>query len=114
MSTFSWNPDWNVPKQHQSNVLTTKFGDGYEQRQEVGMNSLKQVWNLTFSKRQTTEADAIESFLTGLKGVTNFDWTPPGGSVVLKWKCDLNTYTRTPTSAGRWDLSARFEQVFEP
>lgn len=114
MPTFSYNPDWEVQKQHKSNVLVSNFGDGYEQRQEIGMNPTKQIWPLSFSKRTTTEADAIEGFILARKGVDSFDWTPPGGSVPLKFKCDLNTLTRAPFSAGFWNITAKFEQVFEP
>lgn len=114
MPTFTEKPDWNVQKQFQSNVSVAKFGDSYEQRQEKGMNSLKQIWNMTFSKRPTAEADTIEAFLKARKGVESFDWTPPGEATALKFKCDLNTLTRIPTSYGFWTLSAKFEQVFEP
>lgn len=114
MPTFSYYPNWEVQKQHKSNVVVSEYGDGYQQRQEVGMNSLKQIWPLTFEKRTTTEADAIEAFLLARKGVDSFDWTPPGGSGALKYKCDLNTFSRIPYSAGFWNISATFEQVFEP
>lgn len=114
MPTFTFDLDYGITKQLQSNVNVIKFGDGYEQRQEIGMNSLRQIWSVSFSKRTTAEADSIETFLVGLKGVSIFDWTPPGAGGPLKFKCDLNTFSRVPTSYGRWNLSAKFEQVHEP
>lgn len=114
MPTFSNKPDWGVPKQHESNVVVSKFGDGYEQRQAVGMNNLKQIWPLTFTNRTTSESDTIEAFLKARNGVESFDWTPPDGLVALKFKCDMASFVRIPVKYGFWTISATFKQVFEP
>jgi phage-related protein len=113
VNTFTWIPDFGSPKSIKPNVSTIKFGDGYEQRQAKGINSTPQSWKLTFSNRDATESAAINSFLTGLGGVSAFFWTPPGESNPLVFKCALDDYTYTPQSAAYTTITATFDQVFE-
>ena len=55
-------PDKGLTVNNQPNVLIAKFGDGYEQRVENGINSLNQTLNVNFQDREKAEADAITSF----------------------------------------------------
>jgi phage-related protein len=38
MATFSYTPDFGATKKSQPAVRTAKFGDGYEQRVQFGIN----------------------------------------------------------------------------
>jgi phage-related protein len=76
-ATFTYSPTYGSPKASAPRVLATQFGDGYEQRAVDGINPDLKSWDLTFTNRATTDADAIEAFLVTNTGLA-FNWTPPG------------------------------------
>lgn len=110
MATFTWVPDQGVAVDVQPRVLTTKFGDGYQQRVAAGINTRPEKWNVAFTLRSSSEVAAIESFLAARNGVENFDWTSPKGSTG-KWIC--SSWQVRYNLASSNDLTATFEQVFE-
>ena len=75
MDIFDYAPSWNSKIQRKPKVLVADFGDGYTQRTANGINHNKEEWNLSFTKRKDTEADAIEAFLETQGGSTAFLWT---------------------------------------
>ena len=112
MSVFTWSPDYGASKSKKPIVKQIKFGDGYEQRATFGINQNPQNWNVKFTNRVQTEADAIEAFFDAQGGVTPFDWTPPDQSTSYKFVC--RDWVRTIDHAGLFSITANFEQVFEP
>lgn len=110
MATFSYIADYTANRTIKPRVRALKFGDGYEQRTADGINTQPATWALSFNARTTTEADAIESFLSTHAGITVFDWTPPVGAagryICREWnrvceRFNINSVTCT------------FEQVYE-
>jgi phage-related protein len=112
MSTFTWSVDANPTQTKKPQVNNIKFGDGYEQRVRHGINTNPQVWELSFANRDASEATAIDNFLDSMGGVTAFDWTPPGGNVALKFKCQ--SWNKVPGNGNMYSITATFEQVFDP
>lgn len=110
MATFSYIPDNGASKSRKPRVASIKFGDGYEQRVAYGINTQPDEWSLSFSKRDNTEAEAIDAFLTALAGVDSFDWTPPGGSAA-KFIC--REWTKTIERFNLNTIQAKFEQVYD-
>ena len=110
MSTFSYTPDNSAQVAVKPRVLTSKFGDGYEQRTGDGINIRPREWRLTFNTRSDAEIAPIVSFLESQNGIYNFDWTPPSGSAG-KWVCEQ--WQQTVVRYGINDLSANFREVFE-
>ena len=49
-----------------------QFGDGYEQRLQDGINSLKQEISVSFQTRPKAEIDDLVAFFESLNGVTKF------------------------------------------
>lgn len=78
-NTFSYIPTYGASEKTAPRVLSARFGDGYEQRVADGINSIKRVWTLTFSKSTADMANVI-AFLANEGGVTSFNWTPPRGA----------------------------------
>lgn len=111
MSEFTWLPDYNASRATEPRVKAVRFGDGYEQRQADGINTIREQWSLTFSNRDLAEADAIDAFLTAQAGVENFDWIPPRESVAKKFIC--RAWQRTPVTGVIDTISATFERVYE-
>lgn len=111
MTVFTWIPDFGCQGTVTPTVSVQNFGDGYQQRQNRGLNSQPEIWPLTFSNREPAEGAAILAFLSAAGAVTAFQWTSPEGvSIVVtcpKW-------TKTLLKGGRWQITAEFDQVFEP
>ncbi|MDL2285076.1 phage tail protein [Oxalobacter sp. OttesenSCG-928-P03] len=108
MKTFDWFPDIDGQQEIRPSVNVTKFGDGYEHRAAVGINTQKRNWTLTFN-RSREEVKEIEQFLREHNAVSAFTWrTPLGDSgryVCRSWK--------VTSKKGMLSLSCTFEQVFE-
>lgn len=109
MSDFTWKPIFSPEMSNEPKVLSAQFGDGYEQRVGDGINTIKDIWNLTFRGTRAEIADILD-FLKNKKGVTAFTWTPSGESEVTV-KCQK--WNRVIVSPNIATLSATFEQVFE-
>lgn len=110
MATFTFTPDYGVSVDVQPDVRVTKFGDGYEQRQANGINTMKKNWTLQFSLRTDAEADQITTFLEARAAVQSFDWTDING-VAGKYVC--RSWSRNKERFNLNTISAKFEQVFE-
>ena len=83
-STYA-TPDKQLTKTSNPRVLTAKFGDGYEQRIEDGINVLNEEYTLSFKTRLKADIDDIVAFLDTQKNVSKFTLTLP----------DTNNTTRT-------------------
>lgn len=118
--TFSYVPDFSSKSSLKPNVRVAKFGDGYEQRVQFGINANPQNWSLVFNLRSDTETSALTGFLFEMGAVTSFFWTPPDAAAAVKFVCRQWSKSPvhgqgTPTApAYLWNISALFEQVFEP
>ena len=77
-SEVAINPDRGLKSQQKPRVLTAKYGDGYEQRTSLGINTEEETWNLSWSNRTINESNKIIKFFEDQQGVTAFDWYPAG------------------------------------
>lgn len=112
MPTFTVIPSFAPTSRRRPRVLSTKFGDGYEQRGLDGIHPDLQSWSLTFSERTDADADTIEGFfVTNNTGVTPFDWTSPSGAAG-KYLC--REWTRTLVYFDGHTITATFEEVPDP
>lgn len=107
---FTWLPDYDAEEDVATAVLTAKFGDGYEQRAQDGINSVKSKWSLTFSLRTKAEVSAIADFLRARAGAISFEWAPPG-ETLRKFKC--TSWRRALRTDSDSRLSCTFEEVFD-
>lgn len=110
METFTWVPDKEPSGTVSFRVKTAKFGDGYEQTAEDGINNKTQSWPLTFTGPKSRIAE-IMVFLNAHKGATAFSWTEPFGEVLLM-RC--NEYQTRHAGGNVYKLTATFEQAFHP
>ena len=109
MQKFTWFPDTNSASDTKPNVKVAKFGDGYEQRTSIGLNTDPMKWSLKFT-RSREEGMAIRAFLRLHGAIKAFLWTNPleevGTYVCREWKT-------SQLKGGVMEVSAEFEQVFE-
>lgn len=111
MTTFSYSPDFGATATFTPTVKSSKFGDGYQQRQAYGINNIVESWNLKFTVREDTDANAILAFFVAAGGVTTFDWTNPNGDTG-KYIC--SSWSPIREVALRKSISATFERAYEP
>jgi len=107
---FTWNPDEGSLQSTNAVVRVSKFGDGYEQRINDGLNHMPEIWQVEFSGN-TEEINAIRGFLKSRGGSEKFDWVTPY-SETLSFVCQDWEVARPKTSLHT--LKASFRQVFEP
>lgn len=70
-------PDRSLTRDVKPQVLTSTFGDGYEQRIAPGLNSIQETYTLQFRQREKEFVDDVISFLDGTKAVTKFNLRIP-------------------------------------
>lgn len=109
MLEFTWLASYDASKVVTPNAKVIKFGDGYEQRQGIGINRKSRKFSLTFT-RSTDEINDIEAFLSARGAVEAFNYTHPGQPAGV-FVC--REWTRTDISFAVHGLSANFDEVFE-
>jgi phage-related protein len=111
MATFTFTPDWDASVEVTPVVRLAKFGDGYEQRLGMGLNTLPKIWDLRFTLRNDAETVAIITFLENQAGVLAFDWVDVN-AIAGKYVC--RAWTRTKNRYNLNTITCKFEEVFEP
>lgn len=112
MATFpDVQPNYGASKEAQPNGRAAQFGSGYSQRSTFGINQDKKVWQLTWQNIGAADANTIEDFLEARGGVESFDWSPPDDTETYKWVC--TSWTKTLPYSNLFNITAKFEEVFE-
>ena len=109
-TTFTYSPSYGAAATRKPVVKSVRFGSGYEQRLGDGINNRPEIWDLQFTNRTATEANAIDAFLAAANGVSYFNWTTPDGTTG-KFIC--REWTKAIAYADAYTVNARFEQVFD-
>ena len=113
MAVFpSIDANYGASKAANPKARITEFGSGYSQRAVFGINQDPKVWSLTWQNRSATDTNTIEDFLEARGGVESFDWSPPDETTTYKWIC--RSWTKDMPYSNLFNISATFEQVFEP
>lgn len=108
---FTWCQDLEGSSDTQNfNVLSSRFGDGYEQSISVGINNRKGEWAYQRTGYKD-EIIAIKAFFDRHKGADSFLWDSPlDGEVRVK----TGSYNPVCLGGGVWRISTTFTQVFYP
>jgi phage-related protein len=90
-------------------VLSSKFGDGYEQHASVGINNKKGQW--AFSRKgYAAEILKIKQFFDDHKGADSFLWKHPKHGLV-RVKTDVQ-YQEVCLGGDVWQISTTFYQQY--
>lgn len=108
--TYPCDLDGNSGKQN-FNILTSKFGDGYEQNISVGINNRKGEWPYKFTSSKE-DILQIKAFFDRHKGADSFLWNAHLDGEV-RVKSDVN-YKLTNIGGDVWQISTTLTQVFYP
>ncbi|MBD8531579.1 MULTISPECIES: phage tail protein [unclassified Massilia] len=109
-TTFTWKHDARPSGTSAFRVLKAQFGDGYQQTAADGINNKSQSWPLSFTGAASKIAP-ITAFLDTCGGWQSFYWTPPLGAQGF-YKCA--SYDSKHLGGDMWQLTATFEQSFQP
>ena len=110
-----YTPDKNVSRSSTPKLHMAKFGDGYEQRARRGLNSLTEVFAVSFENRTLQEANELVEFFDIVLGVTAFEFTLPGDSLASYDTCLVvcDDYSRTFTYNNYNTVAATFRKVYD-
>ena len=107
-------PSYSPTLEIENDILEVNLGDGYAQRLRSGLNSTKRKYTLSFNNRDKTTTDNILAFLAdplkGDGGAKAFTYNPPYGA---SGKFTCANPSVTVVSAGLYDISLVFQEVFE-
>lgn len=108
---FKWKALWGLPIETEPKIKEIKFGDGYSQRIQDGLNHIVSKATLTvrLNKRDKMEIDELESFLLRHGGYKSFEWLQPGKKTPILVVCRKWTSTDNGVYV---DYELPFEQVF--
>lgn len=108
--TFTWMPIFDSEKTTEPTVSVVQFGEGYELRQAIGLNSIKPEWSLTF-ENVPAEILKIEKFLEARGGVEAFYFKNPDDKTqTLTVVCSRWSKVR---HTGYHTLQCAFRRVYE-
>jgi len=112
-STGGSTPDFGAVRRSSPIVRKVQFGDSYEARLTFGLNQSPRVWDLKWTAKDSSDADAIEAFFDA-RAADNaaFDWSPLDDTDSYKWV--VEKWQRTHSYANVNEITATFRQVFEP
>lgn len=98
METFKWCVRVGMQIDNQPTVNVVKFGDGYEQRQATGINSLLRSYPVVIKAKRGEEHREIDAFFVRHNAVTPFLFNDPYTGqqkkvVCENWKATMNVST---------------------
>lgn len=109
---FTWIPQRAYSVARKPRVKVVKLGDGYEQRQPQGINTLLDVYQLTFRGSVNgcggQDVLAAEQFIKEHGAVDAFLWTPSIDGIERRFVCRSWNLEK---DGGLYTLSCTFEQV---
>ena len=117
MAVYDWVESPSTQLDVEPRIGATRFGDGYEERAPDGLNPIKQKWNVVHRGIDSLVADDILAFfkarVSATLGLEAFDWVPLWSTTSIRVVC-RRWSASLPNEIGERDVSATFEQVFEP
>ncbi len=114
-----YRPDKSLRRKSKPKVHLATFGDGYEQRLADGINSITEIYSVSFATRPKADIDDIVAFFDSKQGVTAFDFTIPdsngseagGTETTIKVVCD--DFDISYDYGDFYSASAKFRRVYE-
>lgn len=105
--------DRGLSRESSHRVLTSRFGDGYEQRLLDGINTKQDTFSFSLNNRPTAEINKVAKFFDNYAGrsfslkITNYD-----GDETIKVVCDA--YNTVYIYEEVHSIQATFRRVYEP
>lgn len=117
-AAFEATADRGMSRASKHNVLTAKFGDGYEQRVLDGINTKQDTFNVAFANRTAEDINLIAGFLDDKAGKNfNFvitDTFSSGGLTTSTLKVVCDSYNVNYVRENFHSLDCQLRRVYEP
>lgn len=112
-SDVEYTVDRGMQRQAQHRILTSKFGDGYEQRVLDGINTKQENFSVSFNNRTRSSINLLAAFLDAQAGKNfTFTVTDQDGDTNLKVVCEQ--YNLVYNREDFHTLTTSFRRVYEP
>lgn len=95
-----------------TNVKEVMFNNGYSARFSLGINSVREEWQVVWDNLENNEKDGIDATLTLAKGVSYLRWASPTDGTIKKF-ITVDGWTMVPKSGNLWTITANLRQVFD-
>jgi len=108
-----YTADRGLSRTSKHRILTSKFGDGYEQRVLDGINTKNDEFQVSFNNRSASDINLLAKYLDSQAGknfiftVTDYD-----GDTQIKVVCE--TYNIVYLQENIHSLTTTFRRVYEP
>lgn len=117
-AAFEAVADRGLSRKSKHNVLTAKFGDGYEQRVLDGINTKQDQFSLSFKNRDAADINLIAAFLDDTAG-KSFDFVitdkfSSGNLTTSTVKVVCDDYNIVYGHTTNHTLSCALRRVYEP
>lgn len=109
-----WRPSVPYGIKSEPRLNVAQFGDGYQQRIIDGLNATKRTWSLQFNGRHVDILNAMDDYLTNMKG-SQFPFYDPVSQRVFQVFCDdwsINWGMRKPDGEWIGSLTADFYSAY--
>lgn len=93
------------------NLLSSQFGDGYEQVAPSGMNYIRNDWQIVYENMTLTERNALIAFVDNAV-INPFQWTAPGSVTSANFRITPDSFAETMQSGNLYTISFKAKQVF--
>jgi phage-related protein len=114
LTTFpAIDPSVGTSKKTNYNIKIAQFGDGFSQRSARGINNVVDVWSLTFTNVNNTDADTLEAFVVARGGTEAFLWTPPFEATEKQWTITPGSFQRTPNIVNSSTVTMELVENFD-
>ncbi len=96
-------------------VLSSSYGDGYEQLSPDGINNVAEQWTVVWENLSSTDANTLETlWQTTRYGVDYVTWTPPLPSPLnTSKKYRIKSLDMVVSSGNIFTYQATVQQVFD-
>lgn len=105
--TFTWDVAYKPRGKTKYETRVVKFGDGYEQRQQIGLAAPLNTWDASL-KAELNVIQDVKEFLDEHRGVHSFRWQNPLGKSVLVVADELET---EHIEGDYWQVRCSFREV---
>lgn len=113
MDTFAppVEPSTSVTRATRARVVTSQFGEGYEQRVGIGLNRLERTVELSWDVLSHADAADIIADLEGWAGVEAFEYAAAPETTTRRWVCQQ--WSRSEAGPMAASLRATLREVMD-
>ena len=111
MEVFRWSPQNGLDVTYDQKLKEVKFGDGYEQVAEDGLNSMRRLFDsVKFTDHEDGEVEAVHEFFIRHKFTKTFKLEIRGYSGLVKF---AKPFKRKEVGGRIVELSFSLREVFQ-